>query len=285
MSSPVFDEAEFDAYCDEVEVYEQTWHTEPEEPQRSYLSTRPKLKAELFQRVLAGKRTFTNHVYAERGIWSPERKSFQAGLLPIADTSVTGSGTESIYFLIGLPGSGKSSALRPLVATHSGLPLEAITVSDADELRVKFPEYSDGKGSGVVQDECAELMYNRQVTKPELGVQGAILNAGGVTIVDVIGSPDHLPPLVRRLRRLGRKVYVLQAKCDTATCVSRAKYRALASGRLVPPSLILAKVGVPEKTLDAVRSEANPSGWAVVDTSALEPVILESSGFDFATAA
>lgn len=287
MSVPVFDEGDFDAYCQEVEVYEQTWHTEPVEPQMSYLAARPKLKTELFRRVLTGKRILTNHLYAEGGIWSAERRDLQSEVIAKLSSDMIPAETakESVYFLIGLPGSGKSSALRPLVLAHSGLESESVMISDADALRAEFPEYAKGLGSGVVQDECSELMYDRQLSGPEAGFQGAILNSGGVTIVDVIGSPDYLPPLIRRLRRLGRRVFVLQASCETLTCVSRAKSRALSTGRLVPPEVILAKDGIPEQTLEAVRRTGNPSGWAVVDTNGPEPRILDSFGFDLVNAA
>ncbi|WP_314324212.1 zeta toxin family protein [Paenarthrobacter ilicis] len=287
MSIPAFDEADFDAYCEAVDLYEQTWHTEPKEPQRSFLASRPKLKAELFQRALAGKRTFTPDVYKEDAGWEPERALLQSNLL----SSGLGSGTspagenETVYFLIGLPGSGKSTALRPMVMEHSGLAAEAISVSDADHLRSTFPEYAGGLGSGVVQDECVELMYDRRLSRPERGLQGAILNAGGVTIVDVIGSPEHLPPLVRRLRRLKRRVYILQASCETSTCVQRAKSRALTNGRFVPLEVILSKEGVPERTLEAVKASAKPTGWAVVDTNGLVPKIVDSAGFELLSVA
>lgn len=288
MSFPPFDEDAFEAYAKEVDVYEQTWHTDPVEPQSSYLAGRPGLKSELFQRALKGQRTFTGHVYASDGPWVDERLSLQSELasrLVKAATPVTG-GLDTVYFLIGLPGSGKSSALRPLVAAHSGISLESIHVSDADNLRTAFPEYGAGLGSGVVQDECSEIMYDRPIGAGlEPGVQGAILSIGRTTIVDVIGSPEYLPPLVRRLRRLGRRVYVLQASCDTETCVARAKARALTTGRLVPPAVIISKHGVPEQTMEALKATQKLSGWAVVDTNGVEPRITESYSFEVAAAA
>lgn len=287
MSRPTIDDAAFETYFQEVDAYERTWHTEPVEPQRSFLAERPGLRTELFQRALVGKRTFTQHVYAASGGWATERMALQAELLAgvMDDDWRTSQKLGSVYFLIGLPGSGKSSALRPIVLAHSGLPNGSVRVSDADDLRAKFPEFASGRGSGVVQDECSELMYDRRLTGPEAGVQGAILNSGGVTIVDVIGSPEYLPPLVRRLRRLGRRVFVLQASCETETCVARAKARALVTGRLVPPSVILGKHGVPEKTLEAVRSTGRLSGWAVVDTNGPAPRIIDGDGFDGVEAA
>ena len=288
MSTPSIDEAAFEAYSEEVDVYERTWHTEPVEPQRSFLATRPHLKAALFLRAVEGKRTFTRDVYAENDIWTRERRDLQSQLLAkrLENDHPTPPAPEAVYFLIGLPGSGKSTALRPLALAHAGLAAGMVMVSDADELRASFPEYVGGRGSGVVQDECSDLMYDRQIgAGPEAGLQGAILNSGHTTIVDVIGSPDYLPPLVRRLRRMGRRVYVLQTSCETSTCIARAKERALATGRLVPPDLILAKDGVPEKTLEATKMTTKLSGWAVVDTNGSEPQILDSESFNVAAAA
>lgn len=288
MSIPVIDDAAFEAYSQEVDVYEQTWHTDPVEPQRAFLDGRPQLKSELFLRALKGKRTFTNHVYAAEGAWVDERRALQNELLSglLDDGTPASNKAQTVYFLIGLPGSGKSSALRPLVSAHSGLELDAVRVSDADDLRTAFPEYAGGLGSGVVQDECSELMYDRRTgANAESGVQGAILNSGGVTIVDVIGSPEYLPPLVRRLRRLGRRVYVLQASCETDTCIARAKARAIVTGRLVPPAVILSKHGVPEKTMEALKASAGLSGWAVVDTNGSVPRVTESYSFEVVAAA
>lgn len=288
MSFPPFDEDAFEAYAQEVDVYEQTWHTDPVEPQRSFLAGRPKLKSELFQRALKGQRTFTSHVYATSGSWVDERLNLQGELVSrlMEHGAPASAGVESVYFLIGLPGSGKTSALRPLVAAHAGVNLEAIYVSDADNLRTAFPEFGDGLGSGVVQDECSELMYNRPMSpESEPGVQGAILSTGRATIVDVIGSPEYLPPLVRRLRRLGRQVYVLQASCETDTCVARAKARALETGRFVPPAVILSKHGVPEETMEALKATTKLSGWAIVDTNGSEPRVTESYSFEVSAAA
>lgn len=283
MSVPIVDDAAFDAYREEVDVYEQTWHTEDREPHKSFLDAHPGLRSDLFARSVRGQKVSTTDVYAFDRMWHPDRIDTQevltgnllAGVPPARATQ------PSVYFLIGLPGSGKSSALRPLALRHAGLAEEEAAFSDADELRATIPEYAKGLGSWVVQDECAELMYNRpgEVTE-DPGLQGAIIATASTVIVDVIGHPDYLPANIRRLRRQGKRVYVLQASCNTDICIARAKIRALTTRRLVPPELILAKEGVPEKTLAAVRSTANPSGWAVVDTTQTPARIVESHRFN-----
>ncbi|NQD90927.1 hypothetical protein HP499_24385 [Paenarthrobacter sp. CM16] len=277
------EEKAFEDYAEEVDKYSRTWFSRQEEPQKSFLATRPELRGELFQRALDGQRTFTRHVYALEGDWHEERLDLQNTLLRerLGQVSNPEGRKGAVYVLIGLPGSGKSSSLRPLVLEHAGLDLSTIKISDADELRSDFPEYAEGRGSGVVQDECAELMYDRAVTSEagEPGLQGAILAAGQTTIVDVIGHPEYLPQMVKRLRREGRRVYVLQASCAVEVCIERAKKRALETGRLVPLSMIEAKRGIPEQALEAAKATGKLNGWAVWDTNS-SPALLDSHGFD-----
>jgi hypothetical protein len=284
LIEPATDDAAFDAYAEQVDVYSRTWFSAPNEPQKTFLSTRPSLKAALFQRAIAGQHTFTGNVYEDDAGWHPERRDLQDSLVAQQLEGGTGAqgAKDAVYILIGLPGSGKSTALRPLAYRHAGLEVSDFSVSDADALRAEFPEYSSGLGSGVVQDECSELMYQRQFpsSPAELGLQGAILQTGRTTIVDVIGHPEYLPVLVKRLRRTRRQVFVLQASCSLETCMSRAKTRALASGRLVPPSFIETKAGIPEQALEAAKSTGKLSGWAVVDTNGQDSRIVASYRFD-----
>ncbi|MFF2606890.1 zeta toxin family protein [Arthrobacter koreensis] len=282
QSVPSSVEARFESYREEVDEYEYTWFSEPEEPQKSYLGSRPELLTSLYRRAAAGKISTTRHVYAASGLWDKSRCDFQSDLLSQHAPSVVElPARAAVYFLIGLPGSGKSSALRPLVYKHAALDRSEIAVSDADDLRVKFPEYAGGKGSGVVQDECAELMYDRPTDGSELwtGFQGVVLESGRTAIVDVIGDPVYLPALITRLRNQRRKVFVLQSQCAVQECIRRAKVRALETGRLVPPELIAAKEGVPEKAMDAAIATGKLTGWAVVDTNGTSATIVRHSSF------
>lgn len=271
----------FAAYAKKVDTYSKTWFTEQVDPQKSFLNQRPQLKQELTMRALNNEPIGTDDVYVEADHWFPERLELQQGF--IAEIVRPGSHAEddgaAVYFLIGLPGSGKSSALRPLVLEHAGLSSEdEFAISDADDLRVLLPEYAIGLGSGVVQNECAELMYNRSHPTGSVapGIQGAVLAKGGVVVVDVIGDPEYLPPLVGKLREAGRPVYVLQASCHVDTCVARVMHRALKTGRFVPPALVRRKSGVPEKALKAAKDTRRLTGWAVIDTNGSQPLIIAS---------
>ena len=273
----------FEKYAAEVDSYARTWFSNKSEPHESFLAGNQDLKTRLFLRAIQGQYTSTGHVYSDSGHWHPVRKEFQDGLVSQQIPSMQGlPSTGPVYFLIGLPGSGKSTGLRPLVEQHAGLPPGEVQVSDADDLRSKFPEYADGLGSGVVQDECAELMYARRLPEPYegQGLQEANLSAAGVVIVDVIGDPEYLPATVRKLSKQRRDVYVLQTQCPVEICIDRAMARALDSGRFVPPVLIAEKVGVPEKALDAAKATGKLAGWAVVDTSGSASVVVQSEGFD-----
>lgn len=163
-----------------------------------------------------------------------------------------------------------------MVEQHAGVGVTELGVSDADELRVTFPEYAGGLGSGVVQHECTELMYERVNGSGAQGLQEAIINIGLNTIVDVIGDPEYLPKSVRRLRGLGRRVYVLLAQCPVDLCLGRVQDRALSTGRFVPLDLVKSKEGVPEQALTAAIATKKLSGWAIVDTSSSAAAVVDS---------
>ncbi|KQP63742.1 zeta toxin family protein [Nocardioides sp. Leaf285] len=212
-----------------------------------------------------------------------ERLDLQAELLAQmdeTDAGADGGDVESIYFLLGLPGSGKSSSLRPIAVQHAGLG-GVPPVVDADAVRVRFPEYADGLGSGVVQAETAVLTYGRGYRWGE-GRQGRVLLGGApVIMLDTIGDAEHLPRTIARAVELGRRVYVLRTDCPVEVCRERAMRRALDNRRVVPLELIDAKAGVPEHAFEAAVATGVVDGWAVVNTAG-ETADISSASADFA---
>lgn len=265
-------EASYRARADEVNAYGSSWWARRDQPQAAFLDANTGLRLTLMRRVLAGGLVESKHVYSTGdGSWDSGRVGTQLGILDRLDAACEGlaaTTSDAVYFLIGLPGSGKTTALRPLVTRHVGV--GGVPVSDADEVRVQFPEYNNGLGSEVLQTETALVTYGH----PPLwgrGRQQRVLEQGGVAVVDVIGSAEHLPRTVNALAAEGRSCFILMTRCPVEECRRRVMHRAVTSGRFVPVDLVDAKAGAPEEALHAALDTGSVTGWAVVDTT-FDPV-------------
>jgi predicted kinase len=278
-------ESAFAARMEEIHVFERTWWLRPTGNHVGFLDRHPGKRVSLLARLAEDLPVHTEHVYLDAPEeWHEERLAVQRSILsdlvpadPDSDSVDREAQSEgAVYFLIGLPGSGKTTALRPVVAAHAGVDLESLMTSDADEVRTRFPEYEGGLGSGVVQTETVDVTYGgRNVALP---VQQAVLARRGVSVVDVIGDPKYLPPTIQELAARGRPCFVLLTRCPVATCEERAVRRAVEQGRLVPSNLIAQKEGVPEDALRVALETGGVSGWAIVDTSAPSPQLVDGDG-------
>jgi hypothetical protein len=258
-----------------VLAYATTWCFGPHEPHRSFLARRPDLRIRLLRAVAMG--TFqlsTRDVYCADDYWERERSEMHDNLLwQLTQLCPDGSAVGPVYFTLGLPGSGKTSHLRPLALKHAAASDGRACVSDADEVRVLLREYADGLGSGVVQPETAVLTYGHAGYPggeyPEGGgLQSRVLETGGVVIVDVIGHPSYLAETVTFIANsLRRPVYLLRTECALETCIERAMLRATSpGGRYIPAAVIQARVGQPEAALEAAVRTGHVDGWAVINT-------------------
>lgn len=267
----------------QIDVHGRTWWASSEEPQRTFLRENPRVRARLLAKLMQNNPITTVDVYAKDGevAWHAVRQGVHESLLA---ELMSGAAARQhadhnevaapVYFLIGLPGSGKSSTLRPLALRHAqglGDPV----VSDADEIRIRLPEYSDGLGSSILQPETVLLTYGSPST---LGLQQRAMQSARPVIVDVIGDPLHLTAAVEGLARQGRPVFLLATSCEPELCKERVMTRALDSGRFVPIALIDAKVGVPEAALEAAISTGFVRGWLIVDTCGAVPEVLRAGG-------
>ena len=312
MEQAELDDA-FEVLQREAAVYARTWWIQPNGPAQAFLDGHPEARPVLNQRLVSNLPTQTADVYAgeSKRDWAKARVALHHDVLadldaadevmaaagddalaeePDADTEAAPREDASpdlqaqynagaVYFVLGLPGSGKTAVLRRLAALHAGggLSRPAPTASDADEVRVKLPEYAGGIGSGVVQIETVIVTYGELHLAGD-GRQDRVLARAGAAVVDVIGDPTHLPRTVKLLSAAGRRCYVLLADCPVPVCQARAKRRAVESGRLVPLTLIEDKDGVPRAALDAALATKLVAGWAVVDTAGPEPRLQDGDG-------
>jgi hypothetical protein len=183
------------------------------------------------------------------------------------------------FLLFGGPGSGKSSSLRPLISRPG---MVAPVPLDADAVRVELPEYKDGRGSGIVQDECAFITYGELRETFLAGTP----NPAGVCI-DLIGDPEYSVKDWWRLDRAGYRVYALLAQCPLEQAIERIKRRAVETGRIVDLDFARKVGDRPRKALDALldadrHGTIDLAGWSVFDTSDSAfpgaPTVVEGDG-------
>lgn len=265
----------------EVEAYARTWWSSDDEPQRSFLRAHPKVYPRLIARMSRDLPIETRHVYAddEGLIWADHRVDLHDRLLDDMareDGASGGSADGAVYFLLGLPGSGKSTSLRRIAEAHSRAGSN-LPCSDADAVRCRFPEYAGGIGSGVVQTETVLVTYGVSYRAGD-GRQQRVLADGRDVVVDVIGDPDALPVTVHTLASAGRPVYLLMTSCSVETSTQRVMTRTLTSGRYVPTWLVEEKAGVPEFAFEAALGTGGVTGWAVVDTESSPAAVIRSGG-------
>ncbi|MBS2937078.1 zeta toxin family protein [Nocardioides sp. J2M5] len=197
--------------------------------------------------------------------------------------------TPAAYFTIGCPGSGKTSVLRRIVDLHrfqeaqkAPETQEAASVGptqpapcsiiDADRVRQKLPEYADGLGAFVVEEECFALTYGP--------VFEAALARRADVIYDTIGRLASIRDNIELLHADGFEIHVLQARAGLDDCRDRTERRALeVDGRLVPPAMLERAANDAAEALAALRREGFPlASWAIVDTSDMtSPALIEGT--------
>jgi hypothetical protein len=98
--------------------------------------------------------------------------------------------------------------------------------------------------------------------------------------LDKVGDPQRTLKEVQYLLRTGWSVWCLCASVDVDIAVERAKRRAVATGRYVPPSYIRDVGERPLRAYEALRGSGIPlSGCALLDTSVplhKRPIVLDA---------
>ncbi len=255
-----------------MKIYEVTWWTRSPLV-RAAIRARPSLLDDLEHAARSKHLVSTRDAFWTSVVgWSNERIRIQNDILRAAFATVgPPSVAPAAVFLLGVPGSGKSSVLRPmaieaLAAIDSSVPL----VRDADEIRVQLPEYSGGRGSGVVQEETADVAYIRG--------EGWI-PADRHLLIDTVGDSRWLPAEIRRFHGSGRQIVVLCTEVSIDIAIERAMQRAVDTGRVVPIDYLRGCDGRPRAALEAALAGGLPiARWAVVNTESRVPAILEHDG-------
>lgn len=193
MSKPVAPEldAQFADYEARVIEYGiRWWISNP--AVESAIRRRPELLPKLEALAACSVPIETADVYLEAGTWNREREQMQESLLrKIFEGKVTRVASPSAIFLLGLPGSGKSTVLRAIALRYlERLNDRSAVVRDADDIRERLPEYESGLGSLVVEDEVVHVTYvmSHRFIPTECSL-----------LIDTVGDPNWLSAEVRDL--------------------------------------------------------------------------------------
>jgi predicted ABC-type ATPase len=151
-------------------------------------------------------------------------------------------------FMLGLPGSGKSTFINQFLKLHP-----EYEVVSADEIRLKHPDY-DPKDPEAIHEICVNLAEQMMYS-----LSGEI---GGTIPVDVIMdgggiNNSYTPRIIERMRKNGYKIKVVYIDTPVDICIQRNKERVKNGERFVPASSIIDKSYRLRKSVDKLSMMAD----------------------------
>ena len=171
--------------------------------------------------------------------------------------------------VIGLPASGKSSALvEPISEMYKS------RVVDSDEAKKLLPEYNDGWGAGVVHKESQLISERQLITALEKGEN--------ITYPRVGGDTAELINIAAIAKSQGYSVYVHFNELDRNKALGRMINRFLETGRYIKPELITKYGSDINNTFEQVKKATSIvdgfSKWSNDVPFGSRPKLIEYSG-------
>ena len=163
----------------------------------------------------------------QNGVYNRLQKSGSAVTDDSGHVSLTGEirREKRLDIVIGLPASGKSSALvEPISEMYHS------RIIDSDEAKKLLPEYNDGWGAGIVHKE-SQLIADRQF-------KAAVRNGENITYPRVGGDCDELTDIIAAVKKQGYSVYIHINELDRNKALGRMINRFLETGRYIKPELV-----------------------------------------------
>ena len=163
----------------------------------------------------------------QNGVYNRLQKSGSAVTDDSGHVSLTGEirREKRLDIVIGLPASGKSSALvEPISEMYHS------RIIDSDEAKKLLPEYNDGWGAGIVHKE-SQLIADKQF-------KAAVRNGENITYPRVGGDCDELTDIIAAVKKQGYSVYIHFNELDRNKALGRMINRFLETGRYIKPELV-----------------------------------------------
>lgn len=163
----------------------------------------------------------------QNGVYNRLQKSGSAVTDDSGHVSLTGEirREKRLDIVIGLPASGKSSALvEPISEMYHS------RIIDSDEAKKLLPEYNGGWGAGIVHKE-SQLISDRQF-------KAAVRKGENITYPRVGGDCDELTDIIAAVKKQGYSVYIHFNELDRNKALGRMINRFLETGRYIKPELV-----------------------------------------------
>ena len=175
---------------------------------------------------------------------TPERDALRRR---IAERLYNGGSAEKgrkLFVVMGLPGSGKSSAVVKNLKAEVGDLVEV----DADEAKTHLPEFQGGKNADMVHTESGKIAE-------DFLLRGLCFPNGDNIVFPTVGkNTQKLEHLLREAKEAGYAVYLYNVRIPIAESANRALRRYVETGRFVPPDYIVDAVGdKPDRTFAILK--------------------------------
>lgn len=215
----------------------------------------------------------------QNGVYNRLQKSGSAVTDDSGHVSLTGEirREKRLDIVIGLPASGKSSALvEPISEMYHS------RIIDSDEAKKLLPEYNDGWGAGIVHKE-SQLIADRQF-------KAAVRNGENITYPRVGGDCDELTDIIAAVKKQGYSVYIHFNELDRNKALGRMINRFLETGRYIKPELVTKYGNGISATYETLKNRSELvdgfSKWSNDVPLGCRPKLIEYSGSceDLATA-
>lgn len=215
----------------------------------------------------------------QNGVYNRLQKSGSAVTDDSGHVSLTGEirREKRLDIVIGLPASGKSSALvEPISEMYHS------RIIDSDEAKKLLPEYNDGWGAGIVHKE-SQLISDRQF-------KAAVRKGENITYPRVGGDCDELTDIIAAVKKQGYSVYIHFNELDRNKALGRMINRFLETGRYIKPELVTKYGNGISATYETLKNRSELvdgfSKWSNDVPLGFRPKLIEYSGSceDLATA-
>lgn len=175
--------------------------------------------------------------------------------------------------IVGLPGSGKSSALADVISQEFNS-----RIIDSDEAKKLLPEYNNGWGAGIVHNE-SKLISDTQLKE-------SMLKGENIVLPRVGGNYKVIDQIVSMAQQLGYSVYMHYVELSREKALGRMLDRFINTGRFMAPEIIdkydnSIDGNKIEKTYEYFKKGGNINGYSKWNNDVgrgERPILIEQNG-------
>lgn len=175
--------------------------------------------------------------------------------------------------IVGLPGSGKSSALADVISQEFNS-----RIIDSDEAKKLLPEYNNGWGASIVHNE-SKLISDTQLKE-------SMLKGENIVLPRVGGNYKVIDQIVSMAKQSGYSVYIHYVELSREKALGRMLDRFINTGRFMAPEIIdkynnSIDGNKIEKTYEYFKKGGNINGYSKWNNDVgrgESPILIEQSG-------